>query len=368
MKREDGSYVFSEQMWDNDSVATFELVSGRDEFAWLGVPGELYKAHAPLKGSWGEDYESCFGNWRLAIFAPEHLETSHKPVPIVFCFSGIGGDYNDSSIYMPHVVNQGCIFVALEPHMHGARGLGLEPGTPWGIGRLLRSLEYMEEKAARSDAPERYLLNNVTFKRMVEELAFNIQQVTSMICQRYEMPSLPPCIIMGFSLGAFYSYQIAQLTPHCCACIGGGGAPDISNYKGHIQLCRLLPAQLIRAALRTVAFVAGAMRKIPGVAPQLKDLNIAELLVLGPLASAVQRLKQTPFQTEPINPNTKFHFVVGGTDNLVNYQDVVNSCNLLPGQMAAYLIPGVGHTPGNSPENLNNLGLKMLEILRQYVG
>ena len=367
MQRKDGTPVFSPLKWDNDSVATFELVAGRDSFSWAGVPGELYKAHAPLKGTWDADYEKSFANWRLAIFAPEHLETSHKPVPIVFCFSGIGGDYNDSSIYMPHVVNMGCIFVALEPHMHGERALGLEPGTPWGIGRLLRSLEYMENKA-KSAPPERYLLNDRTFKEMVEELAFNIQQVTSMICQRYEMPSLPPCIIMGFSLGAFYSYQIAQLTPHCCACIGGGGAPDIANYKGHIELCRKIPAWLIRAALKMVAGAVWMVQRIPGVGRLLPGLNMAELLVLAPLASAVQRLKETPFQTEPINPATKFYFVIGETDNLVDYHEVVDFCKQLPSQPEAFLIPGVGHTPGNSPDNLNNLGLKMLDILRLYVG
>lgn len=366
MRRANGASVFSEQKWDNDSVATFELVAGRDTFSWLGVPGELYKAHAPLKGAWDEDYENSFGNWRLAIFAPEHLETSRKPVPIVFCFSGIGGDYNDSSIYMPHVVNMGCIFVALDPHMHGERALGLQQNTPWGIGRLLSSLEYMEEKA-RWATPERFLLNDCTFKEMVEELAFNIQQVTSMICQRYQMPALPPCILMGFSLGAFYSYQIAQLTPHCCACIGGGGAPDIANYKGHIQLCRRLPVWLIRMILNGAAFAVRMLRRFPGVGPLMKDLNMAELLVLGPLASAVQRLTQTPFQTEPINPATRFYFVVGDEDNLVDYQDVEDFCKKLPGKPEVFCIPGVGHTPGNSPENLNALGLKMLEILRHYV-
>lgn len=361
--------MFSPLKWDNDSVATFELVAGRDSFSWAGVPGELYKAHAPLKGTWDADYEKSFANWRLAIFAPEHLETSHKPVPIVFCFSGIGGDYNDSSIYMPHVVNMGCIFVALEPHMHGERFLGKKSNLnpPWGIGRLRCSLEYMEEKAQQANS-ERFLLNNHTFKEMVEELAFNIQQVTSMICQRYEMPSLPPCILMGFSLGAFYSYQIAQLTPHCCACIGGGGAPDIANYKGHIQLAPRIPSWIIRGLLRGAINSVSLLQKVPFVGRFLNNLHLGELLVFIPLAAAVRRLTTTPFQTEPINPATKFYFVIGETDNLVDYHEVVDFCKQLPSQPEAFLIHGVGHTPGHSPEHLNALGLKMLDILRQYVG
>lgn len=347
LRQADGTPIFSPYKWDNDTVATFTRVAGKDEFGW-GVPGERYEVDAPLYSrAWEDDYLEGFRKWRMAVFAPEDLEKNPRIVPVVFVFAGIGGDYSLNGIYVPHIVkDMDCICVAFEPHMHGERVLGKHNPNIWGEKRLEISLDYMEKKAYNLKS-ERYHLNDALFKEMIDEMAFNVHQITCMLCQRYQLPGVPPCIMLGFSLGAFYAYQLSLLTPHCIACIGGGGVPDITKFKGLFNLARTLPRRLVNILTTIVQWV-----------PPLRLFAI--------LALVIRRITKAPYQIRPMNPKADIHFVIGDVDPLLDSANIQEFFDTLPSQPKAHIIQGVGHTPGSSRDNMNALGRTMMELTKEY--
>lgn len=240
-RRDNGKPVYPRRLWDAWGVpCRFELRQGRDSFSWRWIPGELYQVYAPLNSNcWDESVRETFAHWRMAVFAPHNLEHTHRVVPVVFCFAGIGDDFFKNELYLPTIVNElGCIFVAFDPHMTGERIFGPQNWDP--LKKYSKNIRSLNEHG--------YHLTNDGFREMNEELAFNVLQITSMLCQRFSLPEMPPCITLGFSLGGFFSHQIAMQTPHCFGCVGGGAAPDIMKYGGPFGLARMAPDCLINTA------------------------------------------------------------------------------------------------------------------------
>lgn len=331
--------IFPERFTKPGCKAYFDLVAGRENFGWNGVGGELYHAYAPLESTeWqiGEAaaYTDHFARWRCAVFAPDDIYWSHRVVPVVYAFTGIGSDYYDNSLYLWSVVKDlDCIFVTFDTHLTGMRVLtdNKEPNND----HFAESIHIMEQHQCD--------MRDDVFREFVEELSFNVQQIQDMIRQRFCYPSIPPCLMLGFSLGGFYASQLARIVPNCIGCVGGGASPEIMQYKGGFDIPRKIPA------------------------PVINGVRIVMPQKMQPFASFVQGLKKitrTPFTGPAIGGvYTPFRFIVGKKDPIVNYKAVQKTDGCHFGFMEVIPIDDVGHTPANE-WGLNELGSEMINQLR----
>lgn len=335
---DNGKPVYPERLWKPNGVqCRFELREGRECFRWRDIPGERYQVYAPLNSDcWGDDIREAFAHWRLAVFAPSDIEHTHRIVPIVFTFAGIGDDYFKNELYLPTIVNElGCIFVAFDPHMTGERIFGPRDWDP--LKQYAQNIRVLEEKG--------YRMNNDFFRALNEELSFNVLQITSMICQRFGLPEMPPCITLGFSLGGFFSHQIAMQTPHCFGCVGGGAAPDINLYGGPFGFARKIPGCLI-----------DPLNKI------LPTPNEYTSLV-----RALKAIDRTPFPDFPVQPHVECRFIVGTKDIHFNTDKVLRYCSNLPYNIQAYAVQGDDHTPCHDGFRFNGVGNGMMQNLALLV-
>ncbi len=331
--------IFPERFTKPGCKAYFDLVAGRENFGWNGIGGELYHAYAPLESTeWqiGEAaaYTDHFARWRCAVFAPDDIYWSHRVVPVVYAFTGIGSDYYDNSLYLWSVVKDlDCIFVTFDTHLTGMRVLteNKEPNND----HFAESIHIMEQHQCD--------MRDDVFREFVEELSFNVQQIQDMIRQRFCYPSIPPCLMLGFSLGGFYASQLARIVPNCIGCVGGGASPEIMQYKGGFDIPRKIPA------------------------PVINGVRIVMPQKMQPFASFVQGLKKitrTPFTGPAIGGvYTPFRFIVGKKDPIVNYKAVQKTDGCHFGFMEVFPIDDVGHTPANE-WGLNELGSEMINQLR----
>lgn len=347
VRPDNGGYVYPERLWRPYGVNSyFKLQQGRDSFGWNGIPGELYHAWAPLNATaWGEEFREKFAHWRLAVFAPHDLEHTHRMVPVVFTFTGIGSDYFDNALYLHKIVNElDCIFVAFDTHLTGERHLA-EHRQGNSEANFYKSIDIMDDKQCN--------MRNDFFREMNEELAFNVLQITSFLCQRFGLPKMPLCYTLGFSLGGFYAHQIALQTPHCFGCVGGAAAPDIMLYRGPYDLARRVPNWLADTAKKVLKKI-----NTPIVPPQLASF-----------AKALRAIDRSPFNGPPVNPSTEFHFIVGTRDYAFNAQEVVNTCAALPYNIYGHIAEGGTHTPcevGNAGK-LTAVGQGMLDYLAHVI-
>lgn len=335
---DNGLLVYPERFWKtNGAPCRFELREGRESFRWRGIPGERYQAYAPLNSEcWGDDVREAFAHWRLAVFAPADIEHSHRITPIVFTFAGIGDDYFKNELYLPTIVNElGCIFVAFDPHMTGDRIFGPRDWDP--LRMYAKNIQVLEEKG--------HTMNDDYFREFTEELTFNVLQITSMICERFGLPEMPPCITLGFSLGGFFSHQIAMQTPHCFGCVGGGAAPDIMLYGGGFGLARMIPN-----------FAANLLSEVLPVPPEFASL-----------IRVIKNIKRTPYPDKPVQPHVECHFVIGSKDEHFFTGKVLKYCKALPYNVQASIIDGDKHTPCHDGFQFNGVGSGMMHHLTQLV-
>lgn len=319
-----------ERFFSSDISCSFSLAAAKDEFGWSGVPGELYFAEAPLNATaWGEEFRKAFSHWRCAVFAPDKMPLPHR-IPIVFLFTGISGDYCDTAIWLPKLMQEGnCIVVAFDTHLTGIRNL-LDPGC-YAEDAFVGSLKKME----RDDC----VMRNAAFREMIEEMAFNVWQIRAFLTMRYGVDKDAPLYMMGFSLGGFYATQLALCLMDCKMCVAGGAAPDINLYSG---------------------LLFGTMRKLPEWFTALfRQIDaITE-------AKAVRRVTETPFDiAQPASPSLQVHYVIGEDDSIVSADCVKEYCDnkRVTGPVCVNPIPSVGHTPGGQGK-LNQLGECMVDTL-----
>ncbi len=342
-RKDNGKPVYPERFWKHHGYpCRFTLQQGRDSFSWRGVPGELYHAYAPLHSDcWGDDIRETFAHWRLAIFAPWDLEHTHRDTPIIFGFPGIGDDYHKNELYIPTVVHElGCIFVAFDPHMTGERIFGQHDFDP--LKKYGKNIRVLREKG--------YELDNDSFREMNEELAFNVLQITSMICERFGLSKMPPCITLGFSLGGFFAHQIAMQTPHCFGCVGGGAAPDIRLYKGPFGIGRIVGK-------------FGFLRDTCAP-PILKRLHCEDF---HPLLKGLGAISRTPFPDTPVQEHVECHFIAGTGDIHFFAGEVASYCKRLPYHVELHHVKGEGHTPCYEHYQFNGVGSGMMQQLSRLV-
>lgn len=347
IRPDNGSYVYPERLWRPYGVNSyFKFRQGKDSFSWNGVPGELYHAWAPLNATaWGEEFRRKFAHWRLAVFAPADIEYTHRQVPVVFTFTGIGSDYYDNALYLHKIVNElGCIFVAFDTHLTGERHLA-DHDQGGCEANFYKSIAIMDEMECR--------MRNEFFKEMNEELAFNVLQITSFLCQRFGLREMPVCYTLGFSLGGFYAHQIALQTPHCLGCVGGGAAPDIMLYKGPYNLARMIPDPVSDAAKWFLEKID--LQNFP---PQLASF-----------VKALRAISKSPFTGPPVNPFTEFHFVVGSKDFILNDKKIIKACEEMPYNITGHSAKECTHTPCSTDGSarLNAVGQGMLDYLAHLV-
>lgn len=342
---DNGAPVYPERLWQPYGVNSyFKPQQGRHAFSWNGVPGELYHAWAPLNATaWGEEFRARFAHWRLALFAPEDLEYTHRIVPIVFCFTGIGSDYYDNALYLQKIVNElGCIAVTFDTHLTGERHLA-DSSSSNSETNFFKSIDRMEACGCS--------MRNDCFREITEELAFNALQITSFICQRFGLPEMPPCVTLGFSLGGFYAHQIALQTPHCLGCVAGGAAPDIMLYNGPYNIARMIPPAV-------ADWGKWLLKKInkPSLPPELASF-----------AKALRAIDRTPITGTPVNPHAEFRFIVGSKDFILNDKKVIAACGTHPYNISATSAQGCEHTPCYPDCSYNGVGQGMVDALAAIV-
>ncbi len=342
-RKDNGSPVYPERFWKHHSYpCRFTMKQGRDSFSWRGVPGELYHAYAPLHSDcWGDEVRDTFAHWRLAIFAPSDIEHTHRDTPIIFTFAGIGDDYFKNELYLPTIVNElGCIFVAFDPHMTGERIFGQHDYDP--LKKYGKNVRVFQEKGC--------VMNNDAFREFNEELAFNVLQITSMICERFGLSKMPPCITLGFSLGGFFAHQIAMQTPHCFGCVGGGASPDIMQYKGLFGIGRVAGK---------IKFVRDNLAK-----PILEHFDCIDF---HPLLKGLAEINRTPFPDNPVQEHVECHFIVGTKDEHFFTKSVSSYCESLPYHVQVHIVKGEGHTPCFEHFQFNGVGSGMMHHLSLLV-
>lgn len=232
------SKLFPEKYFEQKAI--FKQLKGLNDhepFAWNHVKGYLFESYAPLPAKhWNQNAINKFASWRCAIFPPDNIDPNK---PIVLAFTGIGGDFSDTGWIVPHVT-QGMktIFVAFETHMTGTRNL-LAPYE--NIGKNVMQLDkYDAHNGFSSDL----------FIEIVQELSFNTHQITELVKQVFNLEDIK-FVTTGFSLGAYYSAQLAFSHPNCLGFSIGGGSPFISDYY---SLLRKLASPL-----------SSLLRKIPNM-------------------------------------------------------------------------------------------------------
>ena len=344
LKAWNGTPAFPHLFTDADLTADFELVHGRDAFSWKGVPGELYHVNAPLNSNiWNETFRRHLGHWRCAVFTPEGFERNPRPLPIVFTFAGIGGDYSDSAVYLPKIVQEmGCIMVAFDLHLTGLRVLTDNKDLNKGEEHFGLSIGIMKEAGRPID--------NDCMAQFVHEQAFNIMQVCAMLKERYKIPceDYPPIVTLGFSLGGFYAFQSALQLPGCIGAVCGGASADICGFGGPFDLARN----------KVVETVAELGKYLP------QELKLFAYYIM-----AISAVDKTPIVGVGAgNCDIPIRFVIGSKDSLVSAgKEAERFAKGGYPNHTAIDVEGIGHTPVWDDTSLNPLGMRMMQELSSIV-
>lgn len=364
LKNFKGEPAFPDIFTSRDLTADFELISGPNEFGWARVPGELYHVNAPLNSDiWNEDFRRRFAQWRCAVFAPDGFEQNPRPLPVVFSFAGIGGDYSDNAVYVRHVVKElGCIMVTFDLHLTGYRVLTDDKSFCDANTRIMKNIAIMKSAGRPID--------NTCLKQFVTEQAFNITQICAMLKERYKIPGEEPLpvIAMGFSLGGFYAHQCALQLPNCVGAVCAAASADICRFgKDTVYDFPLLP--------RVKPFQWA--RKAPWLIPGLDVLMAGILHKYATYAMAIARVTQTPYSGKAAcGRDIPIRFVIGSEDKMVSVQREREACmrEQIPNRTVIE-VKGMAHKPDtgefvpgfNDVRKLNPLGERIVQELSGIV-